>query len=167
MSLSEFRNPEKTYVPEAPWTSINTMQRHPHTMTCEATAKIDDFPTRAKVFTLSTVDGDEPRARPLGLHMIVDGSIVFGVGDFKDVYKQIVANPKVEITACIGGEWLRLHGRAVRIEDDSVSERALDMVPPLRSIYTDETGHKLAMFRLENAKAEFIDMMTVKESYEL
>ena len=167
MSLSEFRNPEKTYVPEAPWTSINTMQRHPHTMTCEATAKIDDFLTRAKVFTLSTVDGDEPRARPLGLHMIVDGSIVFGVGDFKDVYKQIVANPKVEITACIGGEWLRLHGRAVRIEDDSVSERALDMVPPLRSIYNNETGHKLAMFRLENAKAEFIDMMTVKESYEL
>ena len=167
MSLSEFRNPEKTYVPEAPWTSINTMQRHPHTMTCEATANIDDFLTRAKVFTLSTVDGDEPRARPLGLHMIVDGSVVFGVGDFKDVYRQIVANPKVEITACIGGEWLRLHGRAVRIEDDSVSERALDMVPPLRSIYNDETGHKLAMFRLEDAKAEFIDMMTVKESYEL
>lgn len=167
MSISEFRNPEKTYVPEAPWTSINTMQRHPHTMTSEAVAKIDDFLTRAKVFTLSTVDGDEPRARPLGLHMIVDGSIVFGVGDFKDVYKQIVVNPKVEVTACIGGEWLRLHGRAIRIEDDSVSERALDMVPPLRSIYNDETGHKLAMFRIEDAKAEFIDMMTVKESYEL
>ena len=97
----------------------------------------------------------------------MDGSVVFGVGDFKDVYRQIVANPKVEITACIGGEWLRLHGRAVRIEDDSVSERALDMVPPLRNIYNDETGHKLAMFRIEDAKAEFIDTMTVKESYEL
>ena len=167
MSLSEFWNPENTHVPETPWTSINTMQWHPNAMTNEAVAKIDDFLTRAKVFTLSTVDGDEPRARPLGLYMVVDGSVVFGVGDFKDVYKQIVANPKVEITACIGGEWLRLHGRAVRIEDDSASERALDMIPPLRSIYNDETGHKLAMFRLEDAKAEFIDMMTVKESYEL
>ena len=136
-------------------------------MTSEAVAKIDSFLTRAKVFTLSTVDGDEPRARPLGLHMMVGDSVVFGVGDFKNVYKQIVANPKVEITACIGGEWLRLHGRAVRIEDDSISERALDMIPPLRSIYNDETGHKLTMFRLEDAKAEFIDMMTVKESYEL
>ena len=106
-------------------------------MTSEVVAKIDDFLTRAKVFTLSTVDGDRPRARPLGLHMVVNGSVVFGVGDFKDVYRQIVANPKVEITACIGGEWLRLHGRAVRIEDDSVSERALDMVPPLRNIYND------------------------------
>ena len=136
-------------------------------MTSKAVAKIDDFLTRAGVFTLSTVDGNEPRARPLGLHMVVDVSVVFGVGDFKDVYRQIVANQKVEITACIGGEWLRLHGRAVRIEDDSVSERALDMVPPLRSIYNDETGHKLAMFRIEDAKAEFIDTMTVKESYEL
>ena len=136
-------------------------------MTDKAVAKIDDFLNRAKVFTLSTVDGDRPRARPLGLHMVVDGSLVFGVGDFKDVYRQIVANPRVEITACIGGEWLRLSGRAVRVEDESVSERALDRVPPLRAIYNDETGHRLAMFRLEDARAEFIDMMTVKESYEL
>ena len=76
----------------------------------DAVSKVDDFLTRAKAFTLSTVDGNRPRARPLGLHMVVDGSIVFGVGDFKDVYRQLIANPEVEITACIGH---RMHRRGV------------------------------------------------------
>lgn len=140
---------------------------HPYFMTSEAVAKVDDFLNRAKVFTLSTVDGDRPRARPLGLHMVVDDSIVFGVGDFKDVYRQMVANPEIEITACIGGEWLRLHGRAVPLRDREVSERALDMVPPLRSIYNEESGRRLEMFRLEDATADFIDVMTVAESLRL
>ena len=136
-------------------------------MTNDAVSKVDDFLTRAKVFTLSTVDGGRPRARPLGLHMVIDGSIVFGVGDFKNVYRQLIADPEVEITACIGGEWLRLHGRAVPLHDPAVSEKALDMVPPLRNIYNEESGRRLEMFRLEDAVAEFIDMMTVKESLRL
>ena len=41
------------------------------------------------------------------------------------------------------------------------------MVPPLRNIYNEESGRKLEMFRLENAVAEFIDMMTVTESLRL
>lgn len=136
-------------------------------MTNDAVSKVDDFLTRAKVFTLSTVDDGRPRARPLGLHMVVDDSIVFGVGDFKDVYRQLIADPEVEITACIGGEWLRLHGRAVPLHDQEISERALDMVPPLRNIYNEESGRKLEMFRLEDAVAQFIDMMTVTESLRL
>ena len=136
-------------------------------MTNDAIGKIDDFLNNAKVFTLSTVDGDRPRARPLGLHMVVDGAIVFGVGDFKDVYRQLIANPKVEITACTGADWLRLSGKAVPLHDDSVSERALEMVPSLRAVYNDETGHRLEMFRVEDARAEFINVMTVTESYDL
>lgn len=136
-------------------------------MTNDAVSKVDDFLTWAKVFTLSTIADGSPRARPMGLHMVVDGSIVFGVGDFKDVYRQLIADPEVEITACIGGEWLRLHGRAVPLHDQAISEKALDMVPPLRNIYNEESGRKLEMFRLEDAVAEFIDMMTVTESLRL
>ena len=58
--------------------------------------KVNDFLTEAGVFYLATVDGDQPKVRPLGAHMEMDGKVLFGVGDFKDVYKQLVANPKVE-----------------------------------------------------------------------
>ena len=63
-------------------------------------SKVHDFLNEAGVFFLATVDGDQPRLRPLGFHMEMEGKEMFGVGDFKDVYKQLTANPKVEIVAC-------------------------------------------------------------------
>ena len=50
-------------------------------------SKINDFLTEAGVFFLATVDGDQPKLRPLGAHFEIDGKLLFGVGDFKDVYK--------------------------------------------------------------------------------
>ena len=64
--------------------------------------KIDELLTKAEVFYLSTVDGDKPKVRPLGFHLLDDGKIYFGVGTFKDVYKQMEANPNVEIAAWDG-----------------------------------------------------------------
>ena len=62
-------------------------------------SKINDFLNEAGVFFLATVDGDKPRLRPLGAHMEMDGKEIFGIGDFKAVYKQMVANANVEIVA--------------------------------------------------------------------
>ena len=62
-------------------------------------SKVNDFLSEAGVFFLATADGDQPKVRPLGAHMEMDGKVLFGVGDFKEVYRQLVANPKVEI-AC-------------------------------------------------------------------
>ncbi len=131
----------------------------------DAEKRIDDFLTRAGYFTLSTVDGDEARGRPLGLHMLTDAGICFGVGDFKNVYRQLMANPSAEITACCGSEWMRYHGKAVFLDRPDLAERALEGAPGLRAIYNEETGHRMMIFRLEEAKAEFIGLMTVTESY--
>ena len=77
-------------------------------------SKINDFLCEAGVFFLATVDGDRPRVRPLGAHMEMDGKVIFGIGDFKEVYKQMLANPKVEIVACKqDGHWMRYSGTAV------------------------------------------------------
>ena len=77
-------------------------------------SKINDFLTEAGVFFLATVDGDQPKLRPLGAHFEMDGKVLFGVGDFKDVYKQLVADPKVEIAALKPDRhWLRYTGKAV------------------------------------------------------
>jgi uncharacterized pyridoxamine 5'-phosphate oxidase family protein len=123
-------------------------------------SKINNYLNETKVFFLATVDGNQPKIRPLGAHLETDGKVMFGVGDFKDVYKQMKANPQVEIVACKqDGHWLRYTGTAVFETDYKYAETMLDAAPHLRNIYNDETGNKLAMFHLENATAVDIPVM--------
>ena len=122
--------------------------------------KVNDFLTEAGVFFLATMDGDQPKVRPLGAHMEMDGKVIFGVGDFKEVYRQLCKNPLTEIVACKpDGHWLRYTGRAVFETDPKYAAEALAAAPHLKSIYNDETGHKLMMFHLEDATAVDIAMM--------
>lgn len=37
--------------------------------------------------------------RPFVFHLLHEGKIYLGLGTFKDAYKQIVANPNIEICA--------------------------------------------------------------------
>ena len=121
---------------------------------------INDFLTEAGVFYLSTVNGVQPKCRPLGMHLEIDDKILFGVGDFKDVYRQINRNSRVEIVAYKpDGHWLRYSGRAVFESDDKYSKQALESSPQLKEIYNDETGYQLKMFHLEKAKAVIIPVM--------
>ena len=123
-------------------------------------SKINDYLTETGVFFLATVDGDQPKLRPLGAHLEMDGKVIFGVGDFKEVYRQMVANPKVEIAACKpDGHWLRYTGRAVFEEDPKYAEAMLDAMPDLRDIYNETTGNRMMTFHLEDAKAVDIRVM--------
>jgi uncharacterized pyridoxamine 5'-phosphate oxidase family protein len=123
-------------------------------------SKISDFLSETGVFFLATADGNQPKIRPLGAYIEMDGKLLFGVGDFKAVYKQMKANPQVEIAACKSdGHWLRYTGTAVFEDDYKYAEAMLDKAPNLRAIYNDETGNKLAMFHLENATAVDIPLM--------
>ena len=128
-------------------------------------SKINDFLTEAGVFFLATVDGDQPKLRPLGAHFEMDGKLLFGVGDFKDVYRQLQANPKTEIVAAKpDGHWLRYTGRAVFETDEKYAAALLEASPHLKNIYNEETGHKMMMFHLEDATAVDIPMMGKGES---
>ncbi len=122
--------------------------------------KVNDFLTEAGTYFLATVDGDQPKLRPMGMHMEMDGKVLFGIGDFKDCYRQMLANPKVEIVACKkDSHWLRYTGRAVFETDPKYSEAALEHAPGLKAIYNEETGHKMMMFHLEDATARDIKLM--------
>ena len=128
-------------------------------------SKVNDFLTEAGMFFLATADGDQPKVRPLGFHMEMDGKVLFGVGDFKDVYKQLIANPKTEIVACKpDGHWLRYTGKAVFETDPKYAEAALEAMPNLKGIYNEETGNKMMVFHLEDAAAVDIAMMGAGEN---
>ena len=128
-------------------------------------SRLNDFLTEAGVFFLATVDGDRPRLRPLGAHLEMDGKVIFGVGDFKEVYRQLTVNPHTEIVACKpDGHWLRYSGTAVFETDGKYAEAILEGAPHLRGIYNEETGHKMMCFHLEEAEARDIAVMGEGES---
>lgn len=133
-----------------------------------AIQKIDEFLSRAQTFYLATENGDKPKCRPLGFHMVLDGKLYFAVGDFKEVYKQMLKNPNVEICATVEGDFLRYYGTAVFEKDYSVAEKALEASPFMKEIYNEKTGKKLAVFHLEKAVAEFRAITgAITESYNL
>ncbi len=128
-------------------------------------SKINDFLNETGTFFLASCDGDQPKVRPLGLHMEMDGKVLFGIGDFKDVYKQLVANPNVEIAACKkDGHWLRYTGKAVFETDPKYAKAALEASPGLKNIYNETTGNKMMIFHLEDATAVDIAVMGAGES---
>ena len=72
--------------------------------------RILDFLKEAQTYYLATVDGDQPRVRPFGTVNLFDGKLCIQTGRSKDVAKQILANPKVELCAMRGNEWIRVAG---------------------------------------------------------
>ena len=126
--------------------------------------KIDDLLTASKAFFLATADGDQPKLRPLGAHHVVDGKVWLGVGEFKNVYRQLAANPKCEIVALQpeDGKWLRWTGRAAFAEGEKrekLEEVFLEAAPGLRKIYDKTPGKRMMCFTLEDARAELIPLM--------
>ena len=127
--------------------------------------KINDILTKAKVFYLATVDGDKPKVRPLGFHLLFEDKIYFGVGTFKEVYKQMEANPKVEIAAWDEEHFLRYYGTADLTQNEAVVEKAFELMPELAEIYKSN-GWKMGVFFLNDATAEIRNMFAIEESYE-
>lgn len=64
------------------------------------------------VFHIATVEGTKARVRPFGFSMARNGAIYLCTNKTKDVYKQLVNNPEIEISD-MGSDmtWLRIRGR--------------------------------------------------------
>ena len=83
--------------------------------------QVAKFLKEADTYYLATVEGDQPRVRPFGTAHIFEGKLYIQTGKSKAVSKQIHANPKVEICAFKGGEWLRVAGELVERRDSRCS----------------------------------------------
>ena len=127
--------------------------------------KINEIITKAEVFYLATADGDKPKVRPLGFHLLYEDKIYFGVGTFKEVYKQMQSNPNVEIAAWDGEHFLRYYGVADLTKNEEVAEKAFELMPELAEIYKSN-GWEMGVFFLNDATAEIRNMFEVEESYE-
>ncbi|MBQ6158738.1 MAG: pyridoxamine 5'-phosphate oxidase family protein [Thermoguttaceae bacterium] len=128
---------------------------------------ISEFLGKAGFFFLATADGDQPKTRPMGFQMLVNGKLYFGVGKHKQAYAQMQKNPKVEICAFKDADIVRYYGKAVVEDDPELLKAAFAALPMLGHIYNDRTGLKLAIFSLEDAKAEYNNMIDYSQKKEI
>ena len=114
--------------------------------------QVYDFLKKAGTYYLATVEGNQPRVRPFGTVNEFEGKLYIQTGKVKPVSHQIAANPKVEICAFSGGEWIRIACELV--EDDRVEAKKamLDAYPNLRRMYDEKDGNTL-VFYMKNATA--------------
>jgi uncharacterized pyridoxamine 5'-phosphate oxidase family protein len=121
--------------------------------------RIIDFLTEAKVFYFATIDGDRPRVRPFGFFMEHKGRLYFGMGTHKEVWKQALANPQVEVCALKPSqdqEWVRIYGRAVPDSDPGTLAAAYEKAPFLKTIYNEQSGLTMGLLWIDEGKADYM-----------
>ena len=115
--------------------------------------EVYEFLKAAGTYYLATVENGGPRVRPFGTVDIWNGKLTIQTGLKKDVAKQMLACPKVEICAMTAdGRWIRVTADAKLIEDIDAAEHMLNAYPSLRAMYTPGDGNT-AVFALENGRA--------------
>ena len=130
------------------------------------TEKVSKFLDEAKVFYLLTTDGEQPKGRPFGFHLLDGDRIYFGAATIKKCYQQLLKNPQVEILALAGQEFLRYDGTAKIVKDENLTNRVREAIPQIMAMY-DENGLEMGLFYLENGTAEICTAIAQKEAFEV
>lgn len=88
-------------------------------------------------YFLATMDGDQPRVRPFSFCDVINGEVYFMTSKHKDVYKQLVKNPKVQIAAFPkeGRGWMRITCKLVEAETPEVRTHFLDKYPSMKEAH--------------------------------
>jgi uncharacterized pyridoxamine 5'-phosphate oxidase family protein len=125
------------------------------------------FLQEAKTFYLASVEKDQPRVRPIGFVMLYEGKLSFCTNNKKDMFKQMKANPKIEICASTpDGKWLRICGSVGFNSSRNAKEKALEIMPMLKNMYSVDDGI-FEIFHFENALAVFSDMKGGKKEVKI
>ena len=110
-----------------------------------------EFLKEAGVYFIATSDDGQPQLRPFGSNLEYNGRFYFSMGRKKEVFKQMIANPKVSIAALKQNrDWIRIIGEAVLDEGEEVRNYLYEQSPRIKEIYKDDPS-ELAMFYLDNA----------------
>lgn len=117
----------------------------------DALRNIEQILAETTMCFIATMDGDQPRVRAFQYQFAQDGKFWFCTAKSKDVFKQLRANPAVEICAVRQDmTWLRVSGKAVLDDDRAVKERILAEQPLIKNIYGTADNPDFTTFCLEH-----------------
>ena len=112
----------------------------------ENVAIAGEFLKKCGTYYLATVEGDQPHVRPFGTAMVFEDKLYIQTGKVKDVYKQLAVNPKAEICAFNGAEWIRITCELVPDERVEAKKAMLDDYPSLRRMYDENDGNTIVLY---------------------
>ena len=102
---------------------------------------------------LATTEGNQPRVRAIGLVKADQDGLILEIGSFKDVYKQMVANPNVE--ACFfnakDGIQIRVSGAVTPIDDNKLKDEIIAQRPFLKERVEKGGYEAMGVFRLKGS----------------
>lgn len=131
----------------------------------ENAAKAQQFLKKCGTYYLATVEGDQPRVRPFGTAEIFEGKLYIQTGKVKNVYKQLVANPKAEICGFTGGEWIRIQCELIPDERIEAKQDMLDKNPSLGMMYKADDDNTIVLY-CRNATATISSFTAPAQSFQ-
>lgn len=107
------------------------------------------------VFYVATVKDGKPAVRPFGAVMEYKGEIYIATANVKEVYKQLKADPSVQLAAWKTGthDWIRISGKAVEKNDKETKQAMLDACPVLVPIFQSADNPVYTTFAVTDAEA--------------
>jgi pyridoxamine 5'-phosphate oxidase len=100
---------------------------------------------------MATVEGDKPHVRAIGMVSADEDGIILEIGTFKDVYKQMVDNPNVEL--CFynakDGIQVRVSGAVVPVDDIELKKKIVVQRPFLKERIEKGGYEAMGVFRLK------------------
>lgn len=100
--------------------------------------EILDFLAASPAFFIATTDeNNSPKVRPFSFAMEWREKLTFVTNTTKPVYKQLLANPYVEICSFSPeqGKWMRISGSVNIFRDSGAIRKVFEIMPMLRDIY--------------------------------
>ncbi|MCH5324701.1 MAG: pyridoxamine 5'-phosphate oxidase family protein [Eubacterium sp.] len=128
--------------------------------------EVFDFLKKCGTYYLATVEGDQPRVRPFGTVDIFEGRLYIQTGKIKDVSKQLQQNPKAELCAFDGEQWLRVCGKLIRDDRREPKAHMLDNYPSLKAMYSPGDDNTEVLY-FEDATATFSSFTAAPKTIKL
>lgn len=120
--------------------------------------KVVEFLQANPVQFLATVGRDgKAKCRPFMFCLEKDGKLWFCTNSTKDVYKDMRANPEIEVSVSSPEyAWIRLHGKAV-FENNMEVKEACMLNPIVKGQYETAENPIFEVFYIENAHGLIAD----------
>jgi pyridoxamine 5'-phosphate oxidase len=116
------------------------------------------FITKNPTAFLATAEGKTPHVRAMGTYQADENGIIFSMQAAKDVYKQLMKNPEVELCYWAEGVQVRVAGNMTPMDNKPLREEMLEKRPFLKPQVEKDGWDFIKVFIIKKGKATVLDM---------
>ena len=114
-----------------------------------------EFVRSHPVSHMATVEAGKPRVRAMQTAVVDERGLTFCTGSHKDVCRQLLAKPAVELSywSREDGRLVRVRGEMEHLEDQELKAHIVEKVFPFLKPVVEAHGHEaIALFRLSHGE---------------